>query len=351
MRAAPRVTAAASCGATARHPFTGNPQRAGPPTRNSTGGPRCSLRVGVAASGAKRRTTCHRTTARPPRRSAASPSSTGHAGGRHRAGIPQRVLEQPRGRHLRRRRLGSAAVLVDRQVRQRHRMAELHEADRARRGHDQDRLDALHDAHRGAVERAPTATSATSSTTARADAGGQRYCMNSAALRFVPARRARGAGIRRVPRTVRDGRHHSTRGARIMTSGPTTRTITRTPAPRRPSWPAGASGAWRTSSAASPACSTPASATPAATNAHATYRNHPGHAEAVEIVFDPDADDVPRHPGVLLPDPRPVDAGPPGQRHRHELPLGDLPALAEQERSPATRSRTSTPRACGRARP
>ena len=59
------------------------------------------------------------------------------------------------------------------------------------------------------------------------------------------------------------------------------------PAPRRPSSPAGASGAWRTSFAASPACSTRASGTPAGSNDHATYRNHPGHAEAVEIVFDP----------------------------------------------------------------
>ena len=42
----------------------------------------------------------------------------------------------------------------------------------------------------------------------------------------------------------------------------------------------------------------------------------------------PDEDLVPRHPGVLLPDPRPVDAEPAGQRHRLELPLGDLPALA-----------------------
>ena len=40
----------------------------------------------------------------------------------------------------------------------------------------------------------------------------------------------------------------------------------------------------------------------------------------------PHQDHVPRHPGVLLPDPRPVDARSPGQRHRLELPLGDLPA-------------------------
>ena len=43
------------------------------------------------------------------------------------------------------------------------------------------------------------------------------------------------------------------------------------PAPRRRFSPAAASGAWRTWSAAS----------------HATYHRHPGHAEALEVVFDP----------------------------------------------------------------
>ena len=38
----------------------------------------------------------------------------------------------------------------------------------------------------------------------------------------------------------------------------------------------------------------------------------------------PRADLLPRSARVLLPDPRPDDAEPPGQRHRHELPLGDL---------------------------
>ena len=79
------------------------------------------------------------------------------------------------------------------------------------------------------------------------------------------------------------------------------------------------------------------------TNDHATYRNHPGHAEAVEIVFDPDEDDVPRHPGVLLPDPRPVDPEPSGQRHRLELPVGDLPAHA---RAGARRPRHDRRRRC-----
>ena len=64
---------------------------------------------------------------------ARSAAVRGDAGERHRAAVPQRVLEQPRGRHLRRRRLGRAAVQLARQVRLRHRLAELHEAARARR--------------------------------------------------------------------------------------------------------------------------------------------------------------------------------------------------------------------------
>ena len=38
----------------------------------------------------------------------------------------------------------------------------------------------------------------------------------------------------------------------------------------------------------------------------------------------PRADVLPRPARVLLPDPRPDDDEPPGQRHRDELPLGDL---------------------------
>ena len=63
------------------------------------------------------------------------------------------------------------------------------------------------------------------------------------------------------------------------------------------------------------------------------------------------ADLVPRPARVLLPDPRPDDDEPPGQRRRHELPLGHL--LHDRraaDASPRTRSRTSTHRVCGRAR-
>ncbi len=57
---------------------------------------------------------------------------------------------------------------------------------------------------------------------------------------------------------------------------------------------------------------------------NATYRNHGTHAEAIEITFDPDQTQLPGPAGVLLPDPRPDHQEPPGQRHRGQLPLGDL---------------------------
>ena len=57
---------------------------------------------------------------------------------------------------------------------------------------------------------------------------------------------------------------------------------------------------------------------------NATYRNHGTHAEAIEIVFDPARLELSQAARVLLPDPRPDDEEPPGQRPRHELPLGDL---------------------------
>ena len=57
---------------------------------------------------------------------------------------------------------------------------------------------------------------------------------------------------------------------------------------------------------------------------NATYRNHDGHAEAIEIIFDPEKTELPDTPGVLLPDSRPDDPQSAGQRSRHELPLRNL---------------------------
>ena len=65
---------------------------------------------------------------------------------------------------------------------------------------------------------------------------------------------------------------------------------------------------------------------------NATYRNHGNHAEAIEIVFDPDQDQLSQAARVLLPDPRSDDPQPPGQRCRRELPLGDLHTSDEQKR-------------------
>ena len=76
----------------------------------------------------------------------------GDAARGHRAALPQRVLGQPSGRHLRRRRLGRAAVQLARQVRLGDGLAELHPAARRRPRRDARRPHALHAAHRGALQ-------------------------------------------------------------------------------------------------------------------------------------------------------------------------------------------------------
>ena len=59
-------------------------------------------------------------------------------------------------------------------------------------------------------------------------------------------------------------------------------------------------------------------------NDHPTYRNHPGPRRGHRDRVRPRADRLPRAAGVLLPDPRSDDEGPPGQRRRQQLPVGDL---------------------------
>ena len=46
---------------------------------------------------------------------------------------------------------------------------------------------------------------------------------------------------------------------------------------------------------------------------NATYRNHGTHAEAIEIIFNPQLTQLSAVAGILFPGPRPVDAQSPGQ--------------------------------------
>ena len=119
----------------------------------------------------------------------------------HRAAVPQRLLEQPRGRPLRRRRHRRAAVQLDRQVRLRHRLAELHAAGRARAGGRE--ADSSHgmDARPRCARRPAARTWATSSTTAGAHGPALLHQLGVAAVH--PGRQARGRGLRRVPAAVR----------------------------------------------------------------------------------------------------------------------------------------------------
>ena len=57
---------------------------------------------------------------------------------------------------------------------------------------------------------------------------------------------------------------------------------------------------------------------------NATYRNHGTHAGGDRDRVRSRGDLVPRHPRVLLPDPRSDDEEPPRQRQGYELPVGDL---------------------------
>ena len=79
---------------------------------------------------------------------------------------------------------------------------------------------------------------------------------------------------------------------------------------------------------------------------NATYRNH-GRTPRRSRSPSTRPDLVPRPARVLLPDPRPDDARPPGQRHRRELPVGDL-LRRRAGRSPRTPSPTSTRPGSGR---
>ena len=124
--------------------------------------------------------------------------------------------------------------------------------------------------------------------TAPPTAGGQRYCMNSAALRFVPVSEleAQGYGEYRLLFETADttstrSTHHDQRNPRHRARSPAS------PGTETAVLAGGCFWGMEDLIRRQPGVLDTRVGYTGGQNDHATYRNHPGHAEAVEIVFDP----------------------------------------------------------------
>src|SRR2546421_9219706 len=131
----------------------------------------------------------------------------GDAARRDGAGVQHRLLGPPPARDLRGRRLGRAALQLPRQVRFRHRVAQLHEAARVRQYPREVGPLPLHGAHRGPLGARRFAPRARVRRRTAADRITLLYELRRAAVHS--ARAARSGGVRAVPSPLRGGQHAS----------------------------------------------------------------------------------------------------------------------------------------------
>ena len=171
-----------------------------------------------------------------------------------------------------------------------------------------------------------------------ADEGGLRYCINSAALRFVPYEDLEAEGYGQYkklfdePKRRRGGSPMSERTEKAILAG-------------------GCFWGMQDLIRKRPGVLSTRVGYTGGDVPNATYRNHGTHAEAIEITFDPEQTSYRDLLEFFFQIHDPTTRQPPGQRRRHELPLGDL--LPRRRRSaglPRTPSPTSKHRDSGRAR-
>ena len=161
------------------------------------------------------------------------------------------------------------------------------------------------------------------------DRGGLRYCINSASLRFIPREEMEAEGYGAYLDQVED---------RIMSE-------------ERAVLAGGCFWGMQDLIRRIPGVISTRVGYTGGDVPNATYRNHGTHAEAIEIVFDPQKISFRTLLEFFFQIHDPTTPEPPGQRSRRQLSLGDLLHQRRAEAgAPKTPSPMSMPPACGRAR-